>query len=395
MQGLTWLLVPVAAFGGWLAASRLPGRRQAARVHALSPDYLKGLDYLLNEEPDKAIDVFTRMLELTADTPDTHSILADQYLKLGSAFRRRGEVGRAIRIHQELVSRVSLGNEQRTEALLALAQDYLSAGILGRAEELLLQLAQQNVHTQQVLPWLLDIYQQEKDWENSIRIAEQMETLDGRPAGHVIAHYYCEMAMTASERGASDQARVLLHKALSRDSDCARASILLGDLERDAGRHAEALSAYCRVAGQDIERVPLVLDSIRFCHETLGSSDRLHDFLAEIIPRYRGIAPVVVQAELLAAEQGPREATTFLAGHLARWPSVTGLGRLVKFTSSVATGWEAEFLELVDTLVAELQQDRPAYSCHACGFSGKTLHWFCPGCRQWDTVRPIHGVEGD
>lgn len=395
MQELTWLLLPAAALGGWIAAAALPGRRKTARANALSPEYLRGLNHLLNEEPDKAIDVFTRMLELTAGAPDTHAILADQYLKLGIEFRRRGEVDRAIRIHQELVSRESLGNEQRTDALLALAQDYLRAGILSRAEELFLDLAAKNVQPQRVLPMLLDIYQQEKDWENAIDIAGKMEQIGDRPASNIIAHYYCEMAGVARERGAGDQTRELLQEALVQDSRCARANIMLGDLEREGGRYAEALAAYYQVAGQDLERLPQVLDPIRDCHGELGSTEGLGDFLTDIIPRYEGIAPVLVRADMLAAEQGSREAAAFLAAQLARRPSVRGVARLIEFVSTVATDGETEFLELLAALLAELRHDRPSYGCHECGFAGRTLHWLCPGCRQWDTLRPIHGVEGD
>jgi lipopolysaccharide biosynthesis regulator YciM len=395
MPGLSWLLLPAAVLGGWLAATRLPGRRGASSAGALSPEYLKGLDYLLNDEPDKAIEVFKGMLDLTADSPDMHPMLADQYLKLGFEFRRRGEVDRAIRIHQELVSRESLGRGQRAEALLALARDYLRAGMLGRAEELFLELLDDRVMARQVLPLLLDIYQQEKDWRNAIRTADRMEQIGDRPASSIIAHYYCEMAESASSQGDDEQARALLAQALAQDSRCARASILLGDLQRTAGRLQEALAAYEQVARQDIERLPLVLDPLRSCHEALGSTGRLAGFLEDVIPRYDGIAPLVLRAELLANEQGPREAAAYLAAHLRRRPSVRGLARLVEFRTLDAGDDEAELLQLLSVLVAELGRDRPSYACRECGFAGRALYWLCPGCRHWDSVRPVHGVEGD
>jgi lipopolysaccharide biosynthesis regulator YciM len=121
----------------------------------------------------------------------------------------------------------------------------------------------------------------------------------------------------------------------------------------------------------------------------------MHDYLRDIIPRYAGISPVLVQAEMLAGEQGAREAADFITAHLGRRPSVRGFARLIEFGSAAAADSETEFLELLRALVQELRQDKPLYSCHECGFAGKTLHWQCPGCRQWDSVRPIHGVEGD
>jgi lipopolysaccharide biosynthesis regulator YciM len=183
MQDLLWLLLPVAVAFGWFAAQRSKGKPGSCSDSMLGSEYIKGLNYLLNEQQDKAIDVFIRMLEVNSDTVETH-------LALGNLFRKRGEVDRAIRIHQNLIARTSLSEEQRTDALLELGQDYMKAGLFDRAEALFKELLEHNVHISSALPLLLDIYQQEKDWDNAIAIADQMGFVGEQPARSVIAHFY-------------------------------------------------------------------------------------------------------------------------------------------------------------------------------------------------------------
>lgn len=396
MQDLTWLLLPIAALGGWSAAAAWMRNRQAVVPSAaLGQDYLKGLNFLLNEEPDRAIDVFTRLLEQTAVTPDSHRVLADQILRLGIEFRKRGETDRAIRLHQELIERESIGEQQRTDALLELGQDFQRAGMLDRAEQLFLELAGNRKYEPRVLPLLLEIYQQEREWDKAVHMAGKTGYAGAVPTNGAIAHYLCEMAETQCANGNPQGARELLQRALVEDRECARASILLGNMERDAGNHEAALVRYRQAAGQDIERLPQVLDSMVHCHAVLGSGDLLTAYLQDIIPLYDGILPVLVLADLLAREQGESEAAVFLRQQLGRRTSVRGLARLVETGDFPDTVQDRELVSLVKQLVDRLQQDRPAYTCHECGFHGKTLHWQCPACRRWDTVRPVHGIEGD
>ena len=206
MQDLIWLLLPVAAAFGWFAAKRSKGKAGSCSDSMLGAEYIKGLNYLLNEEQDKAIDIFIRMLEVNSDTVETH-------LALGNLFRKRGEVDRAIRIHQNLMARSSLNSEQRADAVLELGQDYMKAGLFDRAEGLFKELIDSNVHLSTVLPLLLDIYLQEKDWESAIEIADQMGFVGEQPARYVIAQFYCELAENARARDKTDEAARLLKKA--------------------------------------------------------------------------------------------------------------------------------------------------------------------------------------
>jgi lipopolysaccharide biosynthesis regulator YciM len=388
MYELVWFLLPMAALGGWYAARRGRGGLDGYPHNFSGPEYLKGLDYLLNEQPDKAIDVFVRMLDVTADTFETH-------LALGNLFRKRGEVDRAIRIHRNLVARDSLSGEQRSDALLELGRDYQRAGLLDRAEEQYSELLQRQDHVGDVLSLLLDIYQQEKDWERAIRTATRMEQVSSRSAAMIKAQFLCEMAEDARGQGQTEKARILLRQALDMYNGCARASLLLGDIEREAGHHGAALMAYSRVDGQDMELLPEVLGSMYACHREQGDTDRMIEYLRECIPRYNGIAPVLLLTDILIEQHRQDEACEFIGRQLARCPSVRGLERYVDLRLAGCHACEHESLVMLKNLTDRLQKGKPAYLCRECGFAGKTMHWQCPGCKCWDTVRPIRGVEGN
>ncbi|MEW8498538.1 MAG: tetratricopeptide repeat protein, partial [Candidatus Thiodiazotropha taylori] len=181
------MLLPVAAASGWFAARRGVAVKSQKQPQEISPVYFKGLNYLLNEQPDKAIDLFIKLLDVDSDTVETH-------LALGNLFRRRGEVERAIRIHQNLIARPSLSREQRAQALLELGQDYMRAGLFDRAENLFIELTELKLHNEQANIYLLEIYQQEKDWKRCLEVADRI-TVSHYPALHnSIAHFYCELA---------------------------------------------------------------------------------------------------------------------------------------------------------------------------------------------------------
>jgi lipopolysaccharide biosynthesis regulator YciM len=388
MHELVWMLLPMAALGGWYASRRGRGDKNGYPHNFPGPEYLRGLDYLLNEQPDKAIDVFVRMLEVGADTFETH-------LALGNLFRKRGEVDRAIRIHRNLVAMDSLDGKRRSDALLELGRDYQHAGLLDRAEEQYMELLRGGVHDAHVLPLLLDIYQQEKDWERAINTAGRMEQVNGRPAVTVLAQFYCELAEDARTHGETEKARALLGRALDMHGDCARASLMLGDIERETGHYEAALTAYSRIDGQDMDLLPEALAAMYACCRELDDTDRMTGYLRECIPRYNGIAPVVLLADILNDQHRQDEACEFIARALVNYPSVRGLAKYVDLRLAGCHAGEHESLVMLKNLTDRLQKGRPAYLCRECGFAGKTLHWQCPGCKRWDTVRPIRGVEGN
>ena len=211
-----WLLLPLAAASGWLAGWYGKRRRESvAAADDLRSNYFKGINYLLNEQPDKAIEAFIKVLEVDSETVETH-------LALGNLYRRRGEVDRAIRIHQNLIARPNLESEQRSEALLELGHDYLSAGLLDRAENLLQELADGGDYRVQALRQLIDIYEQEKDWSKAIACGHLLEKVTGNHLSPVIAHYQCELAERLRESGEADAALEMVNKAQAIHDRCHR-----------------------------------------------------------------------------------------------------------------------------------------------------------------------------
>jgi lipopolysaccharide biosynthesis regulator YciM len=388
MQELVWLLLPVAAAVGWYSARNSKGKPGGCSDSILGPEYIKGLNYLLNEQQDKAIDVFIRMLEVNSDTVETH-------LALGNLFRKRGEVDRAIRIHQNLVARPNLEDEERMDALLELGQDYMKAGLFDRAEGLFLELNDNNVHLSSVLPLLLDIYQQEKDWHNAIAIAEQMGFVGEQPARTVIAQFYCELAENARATDDLDAALGYLDKADEYHPHCARARLVRGFIARQQGDCRLALKAFEQVVEKDIDLLPVILDDMHACHAELGSLPDMIAYLRHAIPKYAGISPVLALADILGREQGDAKAAEFIADELGRRPSVRGLARFIDLSLVHSEGTARENLLILKNMTDQLLENKPVYACSNCGFTGKTLHWKCPGCRQWNTIKPIHGVEAD
>ncbi len=384
---LLFLLLPVAALSGWWLGRR--GRQPRSEQTFTFPSrYLKGLNYLLNEQQDKAIDLFIRLLDVDADTVETH-------LALGSLFRRRGEVDRAIRIHQNLIARPTLDKEQRAQALFELGQDYMRAGLLDRAETLMGELLDSEPHTEAALLHLLDIYQQEKEWDKAIRTAQRLEAKTGQSRRHLVAQYYCEKASQLFGQGEVSRALRLLKRALAENRNCARASILEGEIEKSTGDYKAAIRAYRRVEEQDPDYLPEVIAPLTECYRAIGRLDEMVVFLRQNLSRHGGISIMLALAELIRQEKGDAEAADFITDYLRSRPSVRGMDRLIELNMQNARESVINKLKVLKDVTDKLIEDKPVYKCSQCGFTGKMLYWQCPSCKQWDTVKPIQGVEGE
>jgi lipopolysaccharide biosynthesis regulator YciM len=384
-----WFLLPLAAASGWLVGHYGKRRREsAAAADDLRSNYFKGINYLLNEQPDKAIEAFIKVLEVDSETVETH-------LALGNLYRRRGEVDRAIRIHQNLIARPNLESEQRSEALLELGHDYLSAGLLDRAENLLQELADSGDYRVQALRQLIDIYEQEKDWHRAIDSARLLEKATGNHLGPVIAHYQCELAERFRESENMDAALEMLKSALATHDRCVRASILEGDVLTDRDEHERAIRAYQRVEEQDADYVPETIDRIQFCYRALNQPAEMDSYLNGLMARYGWITPMLALADLKREREGPEAAIEFISEQLRRRTSVRGLDRLLQLELEQADAENGAHVSILKDLTGELLADRPVYKCLHCGFPARLLHWQCPSCKHWNTIKPIQGVEGE
>lgn len=377
---LLWLLLPIAAASGWWAARRSPMGRNSAVVR--NADYFKGLNYLIDDQPDQAIEVFTRMADVDRDTAEIH-------LALGNLFRRRGEVDRAIHIHGSLITRTHLTTDQRQRAMLELGEDYLRAGLFDRAEELFQKLLAQPDHTILALSRLIHIFQQEKDWRQAIAHSDRLERISGESKRRQTAHFCCELAEEANARRQDDEARTWLLDALARDPNCTRANLLLGRLAMRAGDYRAAITVFQAVERQDRGYLPEVITPLGQCHSALGCLKEWIAYLREVQERDHGGRITDALAEWLLRQEGEEVALQFLERELREYPTLLGLRRLVEIKLARGQGAEYADLRALHCISTQMLNSAARYRCDNCGFVVKSLHWCCPGCLQWSTIKPM------
>ena len=382
------LLIPAAFMFGWWTARRAGARRSGAQVSELSSDYFRGLNYLLNEEQDKAIEVFLKLAEYNRDTVETH-------LALGNLFRRRGEVDRAIRLHQHLVSRPGLTDAMKTVALLELGEDYMRAGLLDRAETLFADLVAMDAHAPSALRHLISIYQHERDWHKAIEHARRLEAMTGEDESTVVAQFYCELTEQARQHGARTEARDYLEQAFACQPDCIRAFMLTGRLLAEDERYAEAVDIYEKAISTDVSFVPEILPPLLNSYARSAQMERAERFLRELLARYHGVSPVLALTRLYQQRDGERTAIDFLTSQLRQRPSVRGLMALIDATMDKIEGEARENFLILRDLTRKLLEGQAMYRCNRCGFGAKAHHWQCPSCKNWNTIRSIHGVANE
>lgn len=359
---------------------------EAPRKIDLHRDYLIGLNFLLNEETDKAVDIFIKMLEVDSDTVETH-------LAVGKLFRKRGEVDRAIRIHQNLIARPQLEAIYREQSLFELGQDYLSAGMLDRAERIFIELSNDKEHAAQALKTLIDIYQQAKEWEKAVEAAVKYEQVTRLSMQSIIAQYYCELAELSLAKRQHDQALSYLNAADKADAQCARASLLRGNLYMATDEYRKALTAFQKITHQNAHYLSEAIDQMATCYERLDQEEEMMDYLKALAEAHPKVPVVLILADRIRKRMGDKLAAGFVADYVRRYPSLTGLFLFVNLYISSAEGRAKEDLHIVQNLMKNILSHRHDYQCTSCGFSGNSLHWQCPGCKQWGTIRPIESLE--
>lgn len=382
-----WLLVFLIGMGcAWLLGYRAKPKVTQPIKSNLPRDYLIGLNFLLNEETDKAVDVFIKMLEVDSETVETH-------LAVGKLFRRRGEVDRAIRIHQNLIARPQLEKNYREQALFELGQDYLSAGVLDRAERIFLELVNAKSCAQHALKILIDIYQQEKAWDQALTMATKYEAVTKESMRPVIAHYYCELGEQAFVKKQYAEANDYLKRALDADRYSVRASLLQAKVCMLQEDYKNALRHLKRIQDQNPAYLTEAIELLALCYEELGESEQLVGYLKKLLNEFPQLPVVLILAERIRKWKGDKVAAGFVADYVRRYPSLRGLSLFVNLYISNAEGRAKEDLHILQNLMKKLLAKKAEYQCVVCGFSGKSLHWHCPGCKKWNTMMPISSLE--
>ncbi|HEY2628000.1 MAG TPA: lipopolysaccharide assembly protein LapB, partial [Usitatibacter sp.] len=316
-----WLLALPVFFGmGWIAA-RVDLKSLLSESRAMPSSYFRGLNFLLNEQPDKAIESF---LQVAKENPQT----VELQFALGSLFRRRGEVDRATRMHQDLMNREDLPVEERRQAAFELSQDYFKAGLLDHAEEVLARMGESDP-SPEVHRHLLDIYIQEKDWGKAIEAAKKLEVSAKRNYQKEIANYYCELAITAHIHGRGEEADAMLAKALEANRKCVRANLLRGEwLARD-DKHEAALEAWKAIESQDPAYFGLAADGMVESYKALGRPAEGLTLLRGLQHRYPGLDLLNVVYQITAEIEGDEAAYRLVRDEVRRNPTLVGLDRLI------------------------------------------------------------------
>lgn len=375
-SSLGWILFPLGTALGWYLARRTPG------THASRPSDspLAGISTLANDDPDQAVAALIATEELTEEAVELH-------LTLGSLFRRRGQVDRALRVHEALLSRSSLTPAQRNRTEFELAEDYLKAGVLDRAEQVYTSLADRGHKLLACLEAIVSIHESSHDWPRAIEISRRLEAASGVSRRAITAQYQCEIAEEARRAKNPDAATDYARRALSTDKTSARASLLIGRLSQQRSDWSEATTAYARVAEQEPRLLPEIVRPLWECCRDWGRPEYFVHWM-EDLPEEQRIGIIdVVRAELLR-ETG-MDPSGFLLEAFETRPSWSVLEQVANLEAPT----DAELLGRVSGAMRgalkTLSSERQKYQCQSCGMKPAQLFWHCPSCKQWGTVFPL------
>ncbi len=375
-----WLLSIPIFFGlGWIAA-RIDIKQLLSESRSLPKGYFKGLNFLLNEQPDKAIDAFIEIVRLDPETADLH-------FALGNLFRRRGETERAIRMHQNLLLRPDLPPEQRMQAQYELGQDFLKAGLLDRAEEVFQELTE-TAYSIQARRALLEIFQREKEWVQAIDAAKALQNSGTGNRNKQIAQFYCELAEDELVNTHPEKALPLLETALSTDRMSVRATILTGDALVALGKPEEALATWRRVEKQSISHTVLVAQRLMEGFQSVGRPQEGISLLKSYLSETASIDLLEVLFKAVLKQEGVEAANILVHDELRRTPTLLGLDKLLEAQLLVVPPEIREDLSFVRNLVQRYASRLSRYQCSHCGFEARQFYWQCPGCHQWETYPP-------
>ncbi len=386
MQFELWMLLAFPLFFGmgWLAA-RIDIKQLLTESSALPRSYFQGLNFLLNEQQDKAIEAFIEVVKVDPQTIELH-------FALGSLFRRRGEVDRAIRMHQHLVERADLDQDKKQQAIFELAQDYLKAGILDRAESLFLDL-QASPYSKDALTFLLELYQKEKDWLKAIDVTQRLSAVSGQTHGKEAGFFYCELAAGEIACQQMDVARVYLEQALQMDPQAVRATIMLGDMESSAKNYSKAIETWQRIEQQNPQYLPLVAERLLDAYRYSGSADTGISVLQGYLAKHPSLDLMNVLFDAILQRDGAEAAFRLVRDELQRNPTLLGLDKLLEARLLEMTSGNRADIEMVKSLVHQRTRSLAMYRCASCGFKARQFYWHCPACHGWETYSPRRSEE--
>lgn len=386
---LVGILLFVATASGYFIA-RYRGRGEGG-AGGRTPDkrYLRGLRYLVDEQPDKAIEVFTKLLDVDSDTLEIH-------FALGNLFRKRGETERAIRVHQNIIARPELPRIERERALFALGEDYLKAGLLDRAEKLFLEVSATQALRTASYSNLVNLYEQQKDWEQAIKCRRQLTAAARAGGDAVTAHYYCELARERLDRDDAEAARKFLRKAKSENPDGVRGALMRAELAERCNDHKLARNLLMRVTETHPQFAVLAITRLASSCRVAGEEDKLPGHLEKLLGRSPDLLRPIAHAAILDRRIDDPVSLRCLTDYVR---SDRILGAILEAMEAEASRERAisgpETLRRIRLVLRRLALDGPRFGCLECGFTSRSLEWRCPSCLAWDTTLPTANLKFD
>ncbi len=394
MQDIVQLLFFMAAIAiGWWLGNR---NSQNTRINELSDEnYYRGLNYLLDHKTDEALELFIDSLAVNSQNLDTH-------LALGNAFRRKGEVDKAIHIHQNILNQPSLTHSQLAHAQLELAHDFVKAGLLDRAEKLLMESEGFSPDKQAWGTLLLDIYQREQDWQKALAVGKQFRFLNITVLAERLSHFACEQAWAFLQQNDKGAALEFIHQAISFNANNPRIQLLQAHIAIGNGEYAVAKHHLLTAVEQDQKLIPMVLADLSHCFSATNDEVAWHDWLDYVIAHHPSTSAILAKAEFIKLTS-VQQAVDFVTQQLEQRPSVKGFDYLIGLHKQVdrqrdkqgqAEQTQASLSDLKQ-LTTALAQSKPTFRCKSCGYASNAMQWQCPTCAHWGTTKPLFGLRGE
>ena len=377
-----FLLVLAAIIIGWLLGRWQPFKktREQSRADQFSEHYARGLNYLLADDSDNAIKIFTDLIEVNKDTIEIH-------IALGNLFRSKGEVDRAIKVHQNLLARPNLTRRQRHMAIAELASDYLKAGLLDRAEKLYREMIELDADTRHAYRRLLDLYITEKSWGEAVECARVLYEKGETEAAVTYSQCLCEIACEAIQAGNRRLARKSLDRALTIDPACVRAALLLIRLHMESDDTPAARKIFQRLTRESPDYMPLYIEPARQIY--LGRQSSVYrDFLQNQYRQHPSTRLAIALLEHYVRNDEIEKAREFLSDILHKSPSFEAFEFALRFLKSNPEQL-GETWETMSSFLKSVQDKKTEYVCSRCGYESHAIQWLCPSCRNWASMKPV------
>ncbi|NQY63398.1 MAG: lipopolysaccharide assembly protein LapB [Alteromonadaceae bacterium] len=389
MLTLLFLLLPVAMGYGWFMGRNSIQQNHQTAKEILSIKYSTGLNYLLSNQQDKAMDYLLEALKLEDDTVEAHFAMAN-------LFRRRGELDRALKVHEYLVRQKHLSNKDKEQAAFELGKDFLSAGLYDRAEAMFIKLLKNKNYSLKSLTYLMQIYQSTKDWHQGIALKKDIVKTRDKKIMHSLANFYCELATQALADDQFIEVIELLELALQQDQNSCRANWLLAQVHENHQQYNEACLCYQDLYQQDKDFFPDVIESMYSCYLELDAEEEFYAFIRKVYDETGSTSALIKYLTYLENTYSNHRAKEFILSALKRRPTIRGFKHLVKM-QMISTEQQSniENLDVIKELVTAYLNVKQRYSCRTCGFNSSTHYWSCPSCHDWEQLKPVRGLEGE